>query len=339
MTNGNVIEKGVHVYYIEMRDLSNKRKKLTSLEIRDVLDSIGSLEFSMNKEKSMFRKLWDTWFGADVNGRSKESKVHSDSSRIFNGLRVRDEKNLPHMMKSKSIMEKLFSIKPKDAHIVERSLGVFYLLNKIQNGCILFLLVNRFGMQITRIQDYVRNIFPNLRLYWTVLADKNKLKETLDELNEMRAIIIDNIPIMPAVNEGLGTYNDRISHPEDHSVVFTANRIDIQFKEHTDDKMRVFKDFVSKFMGKKEITDQDANNFIDKNNAKLKGVLIGKRRQETIDLTRNLFAFTYTIEDSFVIDDFYNFCDERFTTPEIQEKIISLCSGLGVEISNIYDGE
>ena len=330
-------EKGVHVYYIEMRDFEDKKKKLNALEIRDVLDSIGSFGFSMNKQNSLFRKLRDTWFGVDIIQRSKESIVHSDSSRVFRGLRVRDENNLPKIMKSKSIWDKL--LKPKGSHFVETSSGVFYFFNEMTNGCILFLLVNRFGMQITRIQDYVRNTFPNLRLYWTVLAEKGRVQETLNSLNEMRMVTIDNKPIMPAHDEGIGTYVDRKTHPNDPSVVFNAKRIKIELSEHGDDKMRILRNFMSNFEGKKEITDDDANKFIDKSNMKLTGVLVGRRTQETIDLTKSLFGFVYNINDSSDVNDFYNFCDEKITDSEIKKKMLSLCSGLGIEISNIDYGK
>lgn len=322
-------ERQIFVYYI---DIKNKETDhyLPPNEIKEELEKIKDFEYIKGADKSILRYLGTQWYGIDIipNGNS--------DSFVMKGSRVRDGDNLPTARSSKTEWIKLTT--PKGADLLEVSYGVFYFPKELKSGCFLFLLYNHHGMAITKVLDYIKSLNSDLRPIKTIMSEPNQLKTTLDSLQDIRYVLLDNKRILPAPNEDIGDYYDRKKHPDEHKSRYNAKRIIIDVRNQAISKMELIRNLIRDFRGKEITEDKDIQEFIATSNMRLIGVQEGCKKQASkpIDLTKTLYAFTYTIENSFDESEFYSFCDEKFNNPRIRGELINIATGVSqiTEVNN-----
>jgi hypothetical protein len=319
-------KKRVYVYYLEIKN-KETNTFLTTSEIKTSLKTISDFEYSRNRTTSMLRNLNGVWFAVDI--------INHDIDLRIKGSRIRNE-NLPTVRFSKERWEPLK--KPDGSDLLETSFGKFYFPESLTRGCFLFLLKNHHGMSVTRILDYIRNVFPQYRPVKTVITRDSDFSNFIKTLKELRYVTIDNKRILPAKNEGVGTYHDRITHQDDVNSIYNVKRMTIDVRNQkmsiTETLKRLAQDF-----GFTTETDEEFKQFIADSNLHLTAVSQGSKRQDETDLTKSLYAFDYKSKPKFNENDFYDFCDKQFNNALIMDELIRLARGIDRRISNVNDNE
>jgi hypothetical protein len=308
--------KKVHTYFIQIKNTTN-HTFLTSNDIKTALTEISQYTYTRDEANSMLRRLNDdTWHLMDV-------VVANANNYRINGSKVRDD-DLPTVRFSKEEWRQL--PKPEGADIIETSLGVLYFSPEVTHGCFLFLKRNVLGMSITSIGEYIKKCYPAYNLSKSIISKPKIIAETFGNVEEVRYLIMDNKLIKPSHNEQLGTYHDRVSHPEDEVLSYPALRVKLDLRQMAGTPLNKIKRVIKDWIGINPTSEQ-ITQFIADSNAQLVAVQHGQTKQEEIDLTKSLYSFDYE-DESHTDETFYQFCDDKFNDRHIKSELISLARGL-----------
>lgn len=295
MANNDEIE--ILVYFMQIRDKENNRY-LGRDDIKKLFSAINVLPYDRADTKSRVKKIGNRFCSIDIENFKEEEKFMT----FFAG-KERDA-NLPKKREESGKIDSI-PIKPTD-NIVEFSCGCLFFEDKIVEGAMLLLQKNYFGCSAIKMREYLEQLEDKrYEVFLTVLAEKPSFINLIQSLTELRYIELSEVELNPV---GFGDHHALAKNDEAiKSMKIKKLRIDVRDDDAT--PLNILKKTLA-FLGVTEFNEERLRDFISEHGLRLTAIKVPQTKQEELDLTKELFLFSYETEPKGEFDkqEFYNQC-------------------------------